>query len=138
MIELDQLVREPTRDNTPPSPGAAIALSGGGYRAMLFHTGVLWRLGQFGFFSGQPLQGLTAPGKLSTLGPLARVSSVSGGSIVSAVLGLAMAQLKPLSGAAFDEAFQSAVVAPVRRQRTAKGVGNSYTLSAHARAEAAG
>lgn len=115
MIELDQLVREPTRENAPPSPGAAIALSGGGYRAMLFHTGVLWRLGQFGFYSGQPLHGLVAPGKIAQLGPLARVSSVSGGSIVSAVLGLAMPQLKPLSGAAFDEVFQSAVVAPVRR-----------------------
>jgi NTE family protein len=25
-------------------PGMALALSGGGYRAMLCHTGVLWRL----------------------------------------------------------------------------------------------
>jgi hypothetical protein len=27
-----------------PKPGVALCLSGGGYRAMLFHLGVLWRL----------------------------------------------------------------------------------------------
>jgi hypothetical protein len=27
-----------------PSPGMALCLSGGGYRAMLFHLGTLWRL----------------------------------------------------------------------------------------------
>jgi len=28
--------------------GMALCLSGGGYRAMLFHTGVLWRINQIG------------------------------------------------------------------------------------------
>lgn len=28
----------------PPEEGTALCLSGGGYRAMLFHVGSLWRL----------------------------------------------------------------------------------------------
>lgn len=51
--------------------GIALCLSGGGYRAMVFHAGVLIRLNQLGI-----------------LKKLARVSSVSGGSITSAVLGM--------------------------------------------------
>jgi NTE family protein len=47
----------------------ALCLSGGGYRAMLFHLGALWRLNQLGYLSR-----------------LARVSSVSGGSIAAGVL----------------------------------------------------
>jgi hypothetical protein len=54
-----------------PRPGTALCLSGGGYRAMLFHLGTLWRLNETGY-----LQRLT------------RVSSVSGGSITAGVLGL--------------------------------------------------
>ncbi|MDB5692920.1 MAG: putative esterase of the alpha-beta hydrolase superfamily [Alphaproteobacteria bacterium] len=54
-----------------PGEGAALALSGGGYRAMMFHVGALWRLNEIGL-----------------LGRLRRISSVSGGSITSAVLGL--------------------------------------------------
>ena len=44
--------------------GMALCLSGGGYRAMLFHAGCLWRLNELGLLSS-----------------LKRVSSVSGGSI---------------------------------------------------------
>jgi NTE family protein len=51
--------------------GIALCLSGGGYRATLFHTGVLWRLNEVGM-----------------LPQLARISSVSGGSITAATLGL--------------------------------------------------
>ncbi len=54
-----------------PEDGIALCLSGGGYRAMLFHLGALWRLNELGY-----------------LKKLSRVSSVSGGSIVSAVLGM--------------------------------------------------
>src|SRR5687768_15334685 len=50
--------------------GTALCLSGGGYRAMLFHTGVLWRLNE-----------------LESLVELKRISSVSGGSITAGVLG---------------------------------------------------
>ena len=47
-----------------PGQGIALCLSGGGYRAMLFHLGTLWRLNELGY-----------------LPKLDRVSSVSGGSI---------------------------------------------------------
>lgn len=54
-----------------PRPGIALCLSGGGYRAMLFHVGMLWRLNELGF-----------------LPKLDLVSSVSGGSITAGVLAL--------------------------------------------------
>src|SRR5215510_3743053 len=54
-----------------PQPGMALCLSGGGYRAMMFHVGALWRLNEVGL-----------------LGKLARISSVSGGSIAAGYLGL--------------------------------------------------
>jgi NTE family protein len=52
-------------------PGVALCLSGGGYRAMLFHVGAVWRLNE-----------------LQYLPKLDRVSSVSGGSIAAAVLAM--------------------------------------------------
>jgi len=51
--------------------GTALCLSGGGYRAMLFHLGALIRMNELGF-----------------LKKLNRVSSVSGGSITAGILGL--------------------------------------------------
>jgi NTE family protein len=63
------MTTEPTRK--PLKDGVALCLSGGGYRAMLFHLGSLWRLNEVGM-----------------LARLARISSVSGGSITSATLGL--------------------------------------------------
>src|SRR2546421_7984178 len=78
-------------------PGMALCLSGGGYRAMLFHLGSLWRLNEFGL-----------------LPHLDRVSSVSGGSITAATLALAWNELS------FDEEgvahnFPEKVAVPVRR-----------------------
>ena len=35
----------------PPEPGIALCLSGGGYRAMVFHLGSLWRLNELGYLS---------------------------------------------------------------------------------------
>jgi NTE family protein len=52
-----------------PEQQIALCLSGGGYRAMLFHLGALWRLNELGY-----------------LPRLDRVSSVSGGSITAGVL----------------------------------------------------
>jgi NTE family protein len=52
-----------------PTSGVALCLSGGGYRAMLFHAGALVRLNELGW-----------------LPRLDRVSSVSGGSITAGVL----------------------------------------------------
>jgi NTE family protein len=52
-------------------PGIALCLSGGGYRAMLFHVGAIWRLNELGY-----------------LPKLNRISSVSGGSITNGVLAM--------------------------------------------------
>jgi NTE family protein len=56
--------------------GLALALSGGGYRAMVFHVGALIRLNEVGL-----------------LAKLARVSSVSGGSITAGVLAVSWPEL---------------------------------------------
>src|SRR4029079_12168139 len=76
-------------DLRSPITGVALCLSGGGYRAMLFHAGALWRLNEIGF-----------------LPKLARISSVSGGSITAGLLGLKWAQL------AFDTRGISTVFEP--------------------------
>lgn len=62
-----------------------LCLSGGGYRAMIYHVGALIRLNELGF-----------------LPRLAEVASVSGGSITSGVLALRWSQLK------FDERGRAA------------------------------
>lgn len=77
-------------------PGLALCLSGGGYRAMLFHTGALIRLNQLGY-----------------LPRLDRVSSVSGGSITAGVLGLNWAKLNFVNGVAQN--FMELVIAPIRK-----------------------
>lgn len=79
-----------------PEAGAALCLSGGGYRAMLFHVGALWRLYEAGLLQG-----------------LRRVSSVSGGSITAALLALKWRQLsfEPLR---VGSDFVPLVVAPLR------------------------
>jgi len=65
--------------------GMALCLSGGGYRAMLFHAGVLLRLNEIGY-----------------LARLRRISSVSGGSITAARLGLVWKDLHFEEGVATD------------------------------------
>jgi NTE family protein len=45
----------PDEVQKPLEDGVAICLSGGGYRAMLFHTGVLWRLIRSPLWSRKPL-----------------------------------------------------------------------------------
>jgi NTE family protein len=76
----------PTDSRDEPDDGVALCLSGGGFRAMLFHLGGLWRLDQAGI-----------------LPTLSRVSSVSGGSIAAALLGLR-----------WGEDFQTRVLEPLR------------------------
>ena len=80
-----------------PEPGIALCLSGGGYRAMLFHLGALWRLNEWGY-----------------LPRLSRISSVSGGSITAGVLGLKWAKLA-FDGTGVGTAFDAEVVQPIRR-----------------------
>lgn len=74
----------------------ALCLSGGGYRAMLFHVGALWRLNEFGY-----------------LKRLARISSVSGGSITAATLGKNWGRLDFGADGVAKE-FGAEVVKPVR------------------------
>jgi NTE family protein len=83
------------RGEPAPRERVGLALSGGGYRAMLFHVGALWRLNQAGI-----------------LGTVDLVSSVSGGSIAGGVLATGW---KRLSEAEFSEdAFREVVVDRVR------------------------
>jgi NTE family protein len=79
-----------------PQPGIALCLSGGGYRAMLFHLGALWRLNEVGY-----------------LPKLARISSVSGGSITSGVVGFKWAKLA-FGANGVGQAFDVEVVQPIR------------------------
>src|SRR4051812_28858951 len=67
---------ETDRADEKPSPGVGLCLSGGGFRAMLFHIGTIWRLNEAGY-----------------LPKLDRVSSVSGGSITAGQLGLQWSRL---------------------------------------------
>lgn len=90
-----------------PALGIGLCLSGGGYRAMLFHLGVLWRLAELGYLGTQNRNGLHGP-----IGTLQRVSSVSGGSIVAGVLGLAWDDLKVDDENLLDR-FRELVVRPV-------------------------
>lgn len=94
-----------------PSPvlGIGLCLSGGGYRAMLFHLGVLWRLAELGYLSSGNRTGMHGP-----IGTLQRVSSVSGGSIVAAALGIAWDDLK-VDDDGLVERFNQLVVTPVER-----------------------
>src|SRR5918992_4775505 len=59
-----------------PAEGVGLCLSGGGYRAMLFHAGALVRLNELGW-----------------LRRLNRISSVSGGSITAGMLAFRWNQL---------------------------------------------
>src|SRR5213592_1050539 len=79
-----------------PEDGVALCLSGGGYRAMLFHLGALWRINE-----------------LALLPRLARISSVSTGSIVAGLLGLKWQALR-FDAAGVGAAFDAEIVAPVR------------------------
>lgn len=72
--------------------GMGLSLSGGGYRAMVYHLGALIRLHE-----------------LDLLGKLSRVSSVSGGSITAGVLALAWGRI------ATRAQLLANVVEPVRR-----------------------
>lgn len=88
---------QPVHDAPDEKPAEVIGLclSGGGYRAMLFHIGALWRLNETGL-----------------LKDVKRVSSVSGGSITAATLGLHWGALDWRNGVAAN--LEELVVAPVR------------------------
>ena len=77
-------------------PGIALCLSGGGYRAMLFHIGAIWRLNELGY-----------------LPKLNRISSVSGGSITNGVLAMNWAKLRYDDGVATN--LEELLVQPMRK-----------------------
>ena len=85
----------PTDTGAPPWPGIALCLSGGGYRAMLFHLGALWRLNE-----------------LAYLPKLSRISSVSGGSLAAGVLGHRWGRLGFVNGV--GTRFDAEIVATIR------------------------
>lgn len=85
----------PGESEGEPESGIGLCLSGGGYRAMLFHLGSLWRQNETGW-----------------LPRLDRISSVSGGSIAAAVLGHAWNELQFADGVAAR--FVDLVVDPIR------------------------
>ncbi|HYP05212.1 MAG TPA: patatin-like phospholipase family protein [Bryobacteraceae bacterium] len=88
------------RATEPPADGdhdIALCLSGGGYRAMLFHVGSLWRLNELGY-----------------LPRIDRFSSVSGGSITAGFLALRWNSL----------AFDSNGVSPFFQQNIAEPIRN--------------
>jgi len=92
-VELP-LVSNPEPDRVEDTK--AVCLSGGGYRAMLFHLGTLWYLNDAKY-----------------LEKLDRISSVSGGSITSGALAV---NWSSLAGQKFSaEAFKQFVVTPVRK-----------------------
>ncbi len=96
-VSMTTAATEPRVAAAPaPQPGIALCLSGGGYRAMLFHAGTLWRLNELGYLPRLDL-----------------VSSVSGGSITAGALGIGWA------GFAFDAAgvatnFVDQLIVPVK------------------------
>jgi NTE family protein len=76
--------------------GIALALSGGGFRAMLFHAGALMRLNELGLLS-----------------QISRISSVSGGSIAAGFLARVWNGLAPANGAGTFDQFQQKYVEPI-------------------------
>jgi NTE family protein len=83
-------------DGNSLEPGIALALSGGGFRAMLFHAGALVRLNELGILSR-----------------VARISSVSGGSIASGYLACVWNKLGAPNAAGAFEKFKEIYVEPI-------------------------
>jgi NTE family protein len=93
-----EAARSPVHGDEPEKleEGVALCLSGGGYRAMLFHAGAVWRLNELGY-----------------LPKLKRISSVSGGSITNGVLAMNWAKLRFDSGVASN--LEELLIQPIRR-----------------------
>ena len=83
-------------DSDKLEPGIGIALSGGGFRAMLFHAGALARMNELGLLSRAQ-----------------RIASVSGGSIMSGHLALSWAALGAADAKGVFANFKTIVVDPI-------------------------
>jgi NTE family protein len=88
--------KEVAMPNGTLRPGIALALSGGGFRATLFHIGTLIRLNELGY-----------------LAKLDRISAVSGGSITAGMLACRWQTLKAGGFTAAD--IERLVTQPLRR-----------------------
>lgn len=93
-------VTSPTATIKPQEPGPesgiALCLSGGGFRAMMFHAGALRRLNEGGY-----------------LRSIDRISSVSGGSIIAGALGLNWSKLN-FNNQGVAANFDDLIVKPIR------------------------
>jgi NTE family protein len=85
-----------TWDGNGLEAGIALALSGGGFRAMLFHAGALMRLNELGLLS-----------------KVSRISSVSGGSIASGYLAYVWNQLGAADQTGSYAQFKEKYVTPM-------------------------
>ena len=83
-------------DSGKIEPGIGLALSGGGYRAMLFHAGALARMNELGLLSRTQ-----------------RIASVSGGSIIAGHLALSWTALGAADANQVFANFKKIVVEPV-------------------------
>lgn len=97
ILATSPVTEEGGDDAGQPEAGVALCLSGGGYRAMLFHVGALWRLNE-----------------LAYLPKLDRVSSVSGGSLTAGTLGRNWSRLN-FDGDGVARDFVPQLVTPVRK-----------------------
>ncbi len=83
-------------DSGKLEPGIGIAMSGGGYRAMLFHAGALARMNELGLLSRAQ-----------------RIASVSGGSIIAGHLALSWSALGAADGNHVFANFKTIVIEPI-------------------------
>ncbi len=110
------------------TPGIGLALSGGGFRATLFHVGSLWRINQLGL-----------------LPEIKEITSVSGGSIAAAYLGLKWKQLN-FDANTVAVNFESIIVKPlcdfcantIDRGAIVKGILNPFSHPSELLAKAYG
>jgi NTE family protein len=93
---LADMVASFTWDGNKLESGIGIALSGGGFRAMLFHAGALQRLNELGILSRA-----------------ARISSVSGGSIAAGYLAYIWGKLLTSIVSGVFERFKEDYVEPI-------------------------
>jgi NTE family protein len=93
-----EAARSPVHGGEPEKleEGVALCLSGGGYRAMLFHVGAVWRLNELGY-----------------LPKLNRISSVSGGSITNGMLAMNWTKFRFDNGVASN--LGELLIQPIRK-----------------------
>jgi len=94
-VKLVPLAASEVGSGKEPEYGPALCLSGGGYRATLFHLGALRRLNELGILRGLDV-----------------ITSVSGGSITNGVLATRWSNLTPGSNGTFTN-FNEVVCRPV-------------------------